>query len=191
MHSSLPSNRVDELSAELVEPGRAYLERYPGETDSRQPVHSVYGGAQLFKADTVTRLGVLARQALEHHAPDAETFARAIGLPGALAPTIYDRVTRKLAREAVEDYRIDFEDGFGVRPDAAEDAAAVTTARETAAGLRAGQLPAFFGIRIKPFTSEARRRSIRTLDLYLTALLGATGGALPRHLGIVLPKITY
>jgi citrate lyase beta subunit len=191
MHSSLPSNRVDELSAELLEPARAYGERYPGETDTRQPVHSVYGGAHLFKADTATRLGVLARQALEQHAPDAETFARAIGLTSGLAPTVYERVRQKLAREAVEDYRIDFEDGFGVRPDAEEDEAAVTTARETAAALASRQLPAFFGIRIKPFSAEARRRSIRTLDLYLTALVGATRGALPRHLGIVLPKITY
>src|SRR5215813_9197361 len=181
MHSSLPSNRVDELSAELVEPGRAYLERYPGETDSRQPVHSVYGGAQLFKADTVTRLGVLARQALEHHAPDAETFARAIGLPGALAPTIYDRVTRKLAREAVEDYRIDFEDGFGVRPDAEEDAAAVTTARETAAGMAAGTLPPGIGIRIKNLGEEMRRRSLRTLELFLSTLAERTGGRLPNN----------
>jgi len=46
-----------------------------------------YGGAHLFKADTATRLGVPARQALEQHAPDAETFARAIGLTSGLAPT--------------------------------------------------------------------------------------------------------
>ena len=77
------------------------------------------------------------------------------------------------------------------RADAEEDEAAVTTARETAAALASGQLPAFFGIRIKPFSAEARRRSIRTLDLYLTALVDATGGALPPHLAITLPKITY
>jgi hypothetical protein len=29
----------------------------------------------------------------------------------------------KLRREPVEDYRIDFEDGFGIRSDAEEDAA--------------------------------------------------------------------
>ena len=178
MNISLPSHRVDELSVELVEPAHAYIDRYPGETGGRQPVHSVYGGAQLFKADTATRLGVLARQALEQHAPDAGTFARAVGLTSGLAPTVYERVRQKLAREAVEDYRIDFEDGFGVRTDAEEDEAAVTTARETAAALASGQLPAFFGIRIKPFSAESRRRSIRTLDLYLTALVGATRGAL-------------
>ena len=191
MNISLPSHRVDELSVELVEPAHAYIDRYPGETGGRQPVHSVYGGAQLFKADTATRLGVLARQALEQHAPDAGTFARAVGLTSGLAPTVYERVRQKLAREAVEDYRIDFEDGFGVRTDAEEDEAAVTTARETAAALASGQLPAFFGIRIKPFSAESRRRSIRTLDLYVTALADATGGALPPHLAITLPKITY
>ena len=41
------------------------------------------------------------------------------------APEILDRVRAKLEREPVEDYRIDFEDGYGVRPDADEDAAAI------------------------------------------------------------------
>jgi len=52
--------------------------RYPGDSGGRQPVHTVYGGAQLFKSDTPKRLGALALRALEEFAPDAETFDRAI-----------------------------------------------------------------------------------------------------------------
>ena len=41
-----------------------------------------------------------------------------------LAKNVYERVREKLKQEAVEDFRIDFEDGFGHRPDAEEDEAA-------------------------------------------------------------------
>ena len=43
-----------------------------------------------------------------------------------LAYTIYRRVTEKLQREPVEDFRIDFEDGYGNRPDDEEDGHAVS-----------------------------------------------------------------
>src|SRR5438105_12920705 len=56
---------------------------YPGATGLRQPVHTVYGGAQLFTAETGTRIGEVARRALDEYAPDFVTLARAIGLHGA------------------------------------------------------------------------------------------------------------
>ena len=52
-----------------------------------------------------------------------------LGLPDELAEPVHDRVRAKLAREPVEDLRIDFEDGYGPRPDAEEDAAAARAAR--------------------------------------------------------------
>lgn len=96
----------------------------------------------------------------------------------------------RLRREPVEDFRADFEDGYGNRPDAEEDGHAQAAAREMAAGFAAGTLPAFIGIRIKPFTEELRERSIRTLDLFLTTLVRATGGRLPGNFLITLPKVT-
>src|SRR5687767_6143629 len=113
----------------------------------RQPVHTVYGGAHLFKSDIAPKLGARARQALAEHAPDAHTFARALGVAGGapFAETIYRRVSDKLQREPVEDFRIDFEDGFGVRSDEEEDVAARDAARATAAAMDAGQLPPFVG----------------------------------------------
>ena len=53
-----------------------------------------------------------------------------------LSYTIYNKVIRKLQMEPVEDFRIDFEDGFGNRPDNEEDATAVFTATELAKGLQ-------------------------------------------------------
>jgi citrate lyase beta subunit len=106
-----------------------------------------------------------------------------------LAWTVFARVRGKLAREAVEDFRIDFEDGYGNRPDAEEDAQAAVAAAETARGLAAGTLPPFLGIRIKPFSEELRARSLRTLDIFLTTLVRETGGVLPPNFVVTLPKV--
>jgi len=172
----------------LQGPLSALARRFPGEPGQRQPVHTVYGGAHLFKSDTAIKLGTLAQRALREHAPDAKTFAGAVGLAPDLAETIYVRVTEKLQREAVEDFRIDFEDGYGSRPDDEEDHHAALAAREVAAGLKSGTLPPFIGIRIKPFSQELTRRSIRTLDTFLTTLL-ESAGALPPWFVVTLPKI--
>jgi citrate lyase beta subunit len=110
--------------------------------------------------------------------------------PAWLAHTVYRRVREKLRREPVEDFRVDFEDGYGTRPDDEEDGHAASAANEVSAGMNAGELPPFFGIRIKPFTEELRDRGIRTLDVFLTELAAKTRGVLPGHFCITLPKVT-
>ena len=166
-----------------------FVKRYPGESARRQPVHTVYGGAHLFKSDTAVRLGQLAVRSFEAFAPDAATFGAALDLPGHIRETIYERVGEKLTREAVEDFRIDFEDGYGTRPDAEEDGHAASAAQEVAKGMAAGTLSPFIGIRIKTFSEELHARSIRTLDLFLTTLVAASGGKLPDNFVVTLPKI--
>ena len=54
---------------------------------------------------------------------------------------VHPRVVEKLQREPVEDYRIDFEDGFGHRPDDEEDRTAEAAAGEVAAGMAGRTLP--------------------------------------------------
>ena len=98
-------------------------------------------------------------------------------------------IVEKLRREPVEDFRIDFEDGYGNRPDAEEDGHAASAAREVAAGLKAGTLPPFIGIRIKPLSKELHRRSLRTLDIFVTTLVGATRGKLPPNFVVTIPKL--
>src|SRR5215213_101438 len=188
MTSTLSDASLTDLTAPLQQANEEFSRYYPGESGGRQPVHTVYGGAHLFKADSARRLGELARRSLEQYASDFLVFAKAIGLPGSetlpaeldpssaaiarlysnpnemrrenkplwLAHTIYNRVVDKLRREAVEDFRIDFEDGYGNRPDDEEDGHAGAAASEVAAGLEAKTLPPFIGIRIKPFTEELR-----------------------------------
>lgn len=116
--------------------------------------------------------------------------ARRENPPAWFAHTIYERVRQKLQREPVEDFRIDFEDGYGNRPDDEEDGHAAAAAGEISAGMNAGELPPFIGIRVKPFTEELRERSIRTLDIFLTELAAKTRGQLPKRFCITLPKVS-
>jgi len=223
MTTSLSPDLVSVLTAQLEQANRDFAAIYPGETGRRQPVHTVYGGAHLFKADSAVRLGTLALRSLEQFAPSFLTFAKAIDLPGAaelptansvgaadlgtqlqsnpdpvkavdpaawLGYTIYQRVLEKLKREPVEDFRIDYEDGYGNRPDAEEDGHAAQGASEVAAGIANNSLPPFIGIRIKPFTEELRERSVRTLDIFVSTLVEKAGGKLPENFVVTLPKIT-
>ena len=179
------------LVARLKAAQEKVLRHYPGEAGLRQPVHTVYGGAHIFKSETTKKLGELALKALSTYAPAAKEFGEAIGIDPSTADTVYARVQEKLKREAVEDFRIDFEDGYGNRADAEEDGHAAQAAAETAKGMAAGTLPPFIGIRIKTFSSpELGARSLRTLDLFLTALCRESGGKLPQNFVVTLPKIT-
>jgi citrate lyase beta subunit len=105
------------------------------------------------------------------------------------AHTIYRRVEEKLRREPVEDFRVDFEDGYGNRSDQEEDGHAAAAANQISAAMGAGETPPFIGIRTKPFNEELRERSIRTIDIFLTELAAKTSGRLPKHFCITLPKI--
>jgi citrate lyase beta subunit len=156
----------------------------------RQPIHTVYGGAHLFKADTAAKLGATALRVMGEHAPDAAALAAAVEMAPALAERVYARVKEKLTREPVEDFRLDFEDGYGNRPDAEEDGHAQSAAAEVAAGAKNGTLPPFIGIRIKNLGGELRERALRTTTLFVDTLLRQTGGALPSNFVVTLPKIT-
>ena len=172
-----------------IDAHRAWLDAHPGDPVTRQPVHTVYGGADLFRADTARRLGDLALRSLETYAPDAPALASATGLDAGLAQRVRDRVVAKLRTEPVEDFRIDFEDGFGNRTDEEEDAAAEAAGREVARGMTEGTLPPFIGIRVKPFTADLAHRAARTLELFVAALLEASGGRLPEALFVTDPKV--
>lgn len=195
---TLTAAEIEDLAADARAADRRHRERYPGEAPGRQPVHTVYGGAHLFRHDSAAKLGEVARRALAAYAPDPASLAVALTpesgaadpLPPALAGAVYRRVEDKLAREPVEDFRIDFEDGYGHRADAEEDGHAEAAAGEVARGLAAGTLPPFVGIRIKPLSDELRARSVRTLDLFVTTLVGESGGRLPPGFVVTLPKIT-
>jgi citrate lyase beta subunit len=204
----------------LGQANRTFAERYPGDRPGRQPVHTVYGGAQLYQAETTKRLGELGLRALDRYAPDALELARGVGFTSTaalegkdlvalqaelasdragfrkrapeawLALTVHERVRAKLQREPVEDFRIDFEDGYGARPDDEEDETARAAARQVARGMAENLLPPFIGIRIKSFGEEWKRRGARTLELFVDTLLAESAGRLPENFVVTLPKVT-
>src|SRR5438045_5970921 len=186
-NTSLQSDEIEKISAALSDANKAFMRHYPGESNRRQAVHTVYGGAHLFKADSAQKLGAVALRSLEEYAPDAQRLAGVLGISA--TEKIYARIVEKLRREAVEDFRLDFEDGYGNRPDEEEDGHAASAAGEVAQGLAAGTLPPFIGIRIKPLNEDLRARSIRTLDIFMISLLRETAGKLPNGFVITVPKI--
>jgi citrate lyase beta subunit len=186
--TTLPAKKLSKALDRVHTAQAEVADLYPGDSGARQPVHTVYGGAHLFTSDTARKLGELSVRSLEC-APEPALFADVIGIRRELAGKVYERVREKLKREAVEDFRIDFEDGYGNRPDEEEDGHALTAAQQVATGIAQNSLPPFIGIRIKPLTRELAARSLRTLDIFLTELLDKSNGKLPDNFVITLPKI--
>lgn len=162
--------------------------RYPGDRGVRQPVHTIYVPADQFTASLAQDWGRQARAALDANGGTAAALAAAIGADPDDVDAVYQRVIEKLAGEPVEDLRIDFEDGYGPRPDEEEDAAAIAAACELRTAVDTAAAPPFFGIRFKNLERPTRRRGLRTLDLFLGEL-GRTGG-LPTGFVLTLPKVT-
>lgn len=221
MKLSIPDTAKDNILNELGQANKAFQKIYPGDRPDRQPVHTVYGGADLFTADSAEKMGQAALNTLLNNAPNFVEFARAIELPGHqqmpsrteaidqlikkldscteeerkkdsawLAYSTYNKVINKLKTEPLEDFRIDFEDGFGNRSWEEEDATAEKAAKEVAKGMKAKSLSPFIGIRIKPFTEDLKDRGVRTLDIFLSTLAEETGGKLPDNFVVMLPKVT-
>ena len=175
---------------QLTAANLCFEKSHPGDSGNRQPIHVVYGGAHLFKADTCVKLGQLAQKVWAQYAPDAATLADITGWNREATATLHPRISEKLQREALEDYRVDFEDGYGIRPDAEEDAHCDAAAAEMAQALAENKLPPYCGIRVKALAEESKHRGLRTLEHFLTSLLQHTGGKLPQNFVVTLPKIT-
>lgn len=221
MKFSIKDSQKDKLLNELRTANLRFQQTYPGDRPDRQPVHTVYGGANLFKSDTCVKMGEIALNNLQEYAPNFVALSRVLQLPGHehlphlekdierltrkleiaseaelknepawLSYTVYKKIVQKLKTEAVEDFRIDFEDGFGNRPDDEEDATAVQAAKELAGGMKNHTISPFIGIRIKPFTEDLKHRGVRTMDLFLSTLLEHTNGVLPSNFVVMLPKVT-
>jgi citrate lyase beta subunit len=152
-----------ELDGRLAAHDAFLAARYPGERPGRQPVHTVYVPAD--HLGDFRGWGSAALAAMDRHG---------FSYPFA------DLVRAKLTAEPIEDLRVDFEDGYGVRDDADEDRAVLAAA----AVLADGPLPPFLGIRIKSLEAATRRRALRTLDLFLTAYAGPFLITLPKVSGV-------
>ena len=191
MPTCLSKLQFQKLLAGLKSPNAKIAKLYPGEGQDLQPIHTVYGGAQLFKLNTCQKIGDLAYHHFETYLASAFDLQECFNLPDyVLAKTVHSRVRERLQHQAVEDFRIDFEDGYGHRPDNEEDDSAEFAAREVARGMRENTLSPGIGIRIKTLSEELKHRAIRTLDLFVTTLVKEAKGELPPRFVITLPKIT-
>ena len=187
----IENNTLLKIFNDLETANNKFVKHYPGDGEDLQPSHTLYGGAQLYKAGATKKIGELSLKAFNKYAPDATTLAKALNLPGdsALWNQVHSRVAAKLKSCAVEDFRIDFEDGYGNRPDAEEDATAEFTAKEFAQALKQGIAAPYMGIRIKPFNEELKMRSARTLDIFVSTLIKENNGQVPENFVITLPKV--
>ena len=178
------------MTVRLKAANRAFARTYPGDPIARQPVHTFIVGGDTFASDTAQRAGAEAVAALQHYAPTANALAEVLGLPDdpVFAQTVRARVLKKLEREPVEDCRLDFEDGYGTRPDGEEDGHAESAAHQVASGMKAATLPPFTGIRIKPMSPELHGRSLRTLDIFVSTL-ARTARRLPPNFALTLCKV--
>jgi citrate lyase beta subunit len=177
-----------ELDRRLAEADSALAALYPGDRGVRQPVHTVYVPADRYHAGTVGEWAQEAKAVLGRYGESAAGLAEALELPPGQALQVYERVCAKLDREPIEDLRIDFEDGYGTRPDEVEDAAAVDAARSLAQTVKDASAPPYHGLRIKSLEAPSRRRGVRTLDLFVGELSAA--GALTDGFVVTLAKVT-
>lgn len=166
----------------------AIAKHKPKNSLNRLPVHTVYGGADRFRADTAIRFGEIAKETLKQYLPTAAEFSRLFGIKPAIASVIFQKTLEKLAAEPIEDFRIDFEDGFGYRAEREEDEAAIGAARELATAIVKKQAPPFFGIRVRPFARETVSRAKRTIDLFTKSLADELG-SVPSEFVVTIPKV--
>ncbi|WP_433414797.1 DUF6986 family protein [Microtetraspora malaysiensis] len=167
---------------------REQAARFSGVDQAWQPVHTVYVPADRVSATTVDEWGRAATDLLHEHLFSPGELPPLCGLDPDLAAPVHERVRRKLRIEPVEDLRIDFEDGYGRRPDAEEDRHVESAAEAVAAMARAGTLPRRWGPRVKSFADGDPVRSVRTLDGFVTEVLRRVG-ELPPGFTVTFPKV--
>ena len=158
----------------------------------RQPVHTVYGGAHVRGRDgAALRESALRSMARYARTPASSREASGLRADAALASAVYARVHAKLQREPVEDFRIDFEDGFGARSDAEEDGAAAAAARAL------GRASAARGSRRRSPASGSSRSAMASparagRSSSSSARCSRSAGALfPPRFVVTLPKVNH
>jgi citrate lyase beta subunit len=181
--------RLEKSNRALANQALSLSPRHP----HHHAVHVLYGGAQLFSEATFPKISRLANEAFHFAAPDAASLSALVGRNWSkeFSGDIFARVSAKLAREPLEDYRIDFEDGYGVRPDEEESRHAIEVATTVVKLAKSQAAPRSIGIRVKPLSTAAMRRSLTTLSVFMSqfAAVGGRGCGL-KFLIITLPKVT-
>src|SRR5436190_16272891 len=103
MKTVLRKSTMRDILSDLSQANNSYTSVYPGDSPEPQPIHTLYGGAHLFKADTARKIGELSLKHLKQYAPTPEVLARALQLKGdaKFLHTLYSRVEGRLRTCAV------------------------------------------------------------------------------------------
>lgn len=186
LHTSELRERIEALLGPV---DAEFARAYPQDPGTRQPIHSVYLPGDKYGPDTVDQWGAAALAAVN----EAGGMGHLLDLHGlvhdpAEKELIAAKVEQKLRTEPIEDLRIDFEDGYGHRPDEEEDAAVRAAADHLGRAVLEGSAPPFVGIRFKAFDPRTRSRGLRTLELFVETLAGYR---LPQNLNLTLPMVTH
>lgn len=195
MTYALDPQHLEELRSSLAQEVKDDAVLFSVDAQQRAPIHTVYGGADRFAPDTPQKFGWVALATLDAYAPSPRELAAVAGPTAYTAEpelwdAVYGHVLAKLKADPVEDFRIDFEDGFGVRSESEEDEAARAAANAVAVGLRESSLPRLLGIRPKAFSLHSLDRAFRTLEVFFTELFSASDGQVPPGFLVTLPKIS-
>src|SRR5213596_3365755 len=82
MKLSIDVHERDLVLEDLKTANIAFQQIYPGDKPDRQPVHTLYGGANLFKSDTCVKMGESALKRLQTYAPNFVVLANVLELDG-------------------------------------------------------------------------------------------------------------
>lgn len=201
MNKIWTDDRLEELAQQWASLYPISGDNIQGSNNSKTlaPVmHTVYGGAHLYKTDTVTKLQSKARESFTTLVPEETTLAKVFNIHAEsqskttwLTHTVYQKIKHRLEGASIQDFRIDFEDGFGPRPSAEEDFYAQAAADALANTVHHGLVPCRIGIRIKSMGNQTRQRALRTLTLFLGRFISQCPLPLPNPFIVTLPKVEF
>ena len=178
------------------------LELRPDNSSARQNLEALLKLLGLIPQDIAIRAAAVYQQAAAlglaskvlpqaTFAADADAFVDAFRVPVDVTERTRERTVVRLERQPVEDLRVDFEDGYGIRDDDEEDRHAEEAARAVLATRGDAIAPRWFGLRVKSFDDDRlEARSLRTLDRFVATLLAPGGGGLPDGFVVTFPKVT-
>lgn len=172
------------IAAQLAPVDARLASRYPdpGPGSGRwgvQPAHTVYIPADQLTAELPRRWGDQALELLD------QQYGALHAALGADADAVLVRVRRKLETSPVDDLRVDFEDGYGFRPDEVETADGIAAAQVLLEWARTGEGPGTVGIRAKGLGPKERARGLVTLD----TVIGAAAATLADRFVFTVPKL--
>src|SRR6266404_6598974 len=82
MNLSIAKIEKETLLSSLKTANLKFQQTYPGDKPDRQAVHTVYGGANLFQADTCVKMGEIALKSLQTYSPDFVTLSNVLKFEG-------------------------------------------------------------------------------------------------------------